>query len=325
MIMDRCQPDKPLISPLRSVVGVVVALIFAAGCLSCGKVSSGEGAANGGCSSITVSVPPLEYFAKTIGGDSVEVVTLLPAGADPETFEPGVGVMRSLAADGVLALTGTLPFEETLLKNMRANNHSLRTYSMAEGIGLIYGTHEHHGHEAESGTPHKEGNPDPHIWSSVKNARIIAANMLKALIAASPNHKVYYTRRYEALMEHLDSLDCEFSTRIGRAQARAFMIWHPSLSYFARDYGLKQIAFNVENKETSPLRLQGSLKVAAENVPEAFFVAEGFDKRRAEAIASETGISPTAVNLMSADWEGALRTVVCSLSDSNRVSGGRVQ
>ena len=264
---------------------------------------------------ITVSIPPLAYFAEAIGGDSVEVQTLMPAGTDPETFEPGVGVMRALAVSGALALTGTLPFEDALLGNIQANNGLLKTYSMAEGIYLIHGTHRHDHGDADGLRHHHddEGDVDPHIWSSVKNARIIASNMLGALIDVAPEHKDYFTGRHDALVQHLDSLDGAFASRIAASGAKSFLIWHPSLSYFARDYGLSQIAFNVENKETSPLQLQSSLRRAAEMTPAAFFIAEGTDGRRTAAIASETGLEPVPVNLMSAQWETPLQVVTDAL------------
>lgn len=292
---------------LAAIAAVASVLITATSCRSNATQETSEDTP-----AITVSIPPLEYFAKAIGGDSINVATLLPAGADPETFEPGVNIMRAIAGSGALATTGTLRFEDAILSNIHANNPTLKTYPMSEGIELIYGTHEHH-HGAEQ-HGHDNGEADPHIWSSVKNARIIARNMLKALLAVAPEHADYYTRRHAALSQHLDSLDTALATQLRDAGADAFLIWHPSLSYFARDYGLHQIAFNVENKETSPLQLQNSLQQASGHTPAAFFIPEGTDSRRAAAITAETGITPTPVNLMSADWENALRTVAETLS-----------
>lgn len=302
----------------QAILLAILALTLAATATSC----RGNRAENhtGDIPEITVSIPPLEYFAKAIGGDSIAVTTLLPAGADPETFEPGVGVMRAIAQSGALATTGTLRFEETILSNLRANNPSLKTFPMSEGIALIYGTHEHHRDEPHTHS-HNAGEADPHIWSSVKNARIIADNMLNAIITADPAHRDYYTRRHAALRQRLDSLDSEFASQLQGADA--FLIWHPSLSYFARDYGLHQIAFNVENKETSPLQMQNSLREASGRTPSAFFIPEGTDSRRADAIAAETGIKPTAVNLMSDNWETPLRTVAETLAAAHHAKGNR--
>lgn len=298
---------------LHLAILAVTAAIISGAISGCRPAQSGDEPSE--IPTLTVSIPPLEYFAEAIGGDSVEVNTLLPAGADPETFEPGINVMRSLATSGALATTGTLRFEEALVSNLRTNNPSLRTFPMSDGIELIYGTHEHHHHE--DGHAHENGKeePDPHTWSSVKNARIIASNMLAALTEIAPAHKDYYTSRYNALLQHLDSLDTSFATRIHNAGISSFLIWHPSLSYFARDYGLRQIAFNVENKETSPLQLQASLRQAAGNAPSAFFIPEGTDSQAA-SVAAETGLSPVPVNLMSADWERSLRIVADALSDN---------
>lgn len=302
-----------LINPSRHIVTTVMAAAILAASSSCSRTAAYQAEESADIASITVSIPPLEYFAKSIGGDSVDVTTLLPAGADPETFEPGVNVMRALSGAGAIATTGTLRFEESVLTNLQANNPDLKIFDMSDGIPLIFGTHQHASHGEENHN-HDDGEADPHIWSSVKNARIIADNMLKALSETAPQHTGYYTRRHNALIQHLDSLDHAYSAKIHKADGNAFLIWHPSLSYFARDYGLHQIAFNVENKETSPLQLRKSLQQASGNAPLAFFIPEGTDQRRTATIAAEAGLTPVPVNLMSADWEEPLGKVADALS-----------
>ncbi len=92
-----------LINPSRHIVTTVMAAAILAASSSCSRTAAYQAEESAGIASITVSIPPLEYFAKSIGGDSVDVTTLLPAGADPETFEPGVNVMRALSGAGAIA------------------------------------------------------------------------------------------------------------------------------------------------------------------------------------------------------------------------------
>ena len=64
---------------------------------------------------VTVSVPPLEYFVTAIAGDSVVVNTLMDSGSDPETFQPGMGLMRDVNRSDILMVTGVIPFESIVV------------------------------------------------------------------------------------------------------------------------------------------------------------------------------------------------------------------
>lgn len=271
---------------------------------------------------VTVSVAPLAYFAQQIGGDSVEVEVLMSAGADPETFQPGMSAMRALNSSQLFLTTGVLPFEQSMLTNLRANTPNLPVVDAGKGITYLYGTHENchhsdHDHTSSASHKHEKGAPDPHIWSSVRNGKVIAANTLGALVAAAPSHKAYYTERYRQLVARLDSLDLAIASQLAPAKGSAFVIWHPSLSYFANDYGLEQVAFNVEGKETSSIQLRRQLDSAAQEHPLAFFVPEGLAPERVKTISSHLGLAPTPLNLLSADWEGQMRTVGNALTHSS--------
>lgn len=288
----------------------------ATGCICMLPLSScrsHNGDSRGDMPAITVSIPPLEYFATAIGGDSLEVTTLLPAGADPETFDPGTSTMKALARSGALAVCGNLPFEESLLGNLSSNNPGLRVFDMSRNIAPIYGTHSHAEGERHN---HSESEADPHIWSSVRNGIIIADNMLAALNSLAPQHKEYYTRRHHALVSRLDSIDRSIGQKLGTDPGRAFLIWHPSLSYLARDYGLTQVALNAENKETSSQRLHSILQKTESLHPVAFIVPRGLDPRLTEGITEATGLQPVSVDLMSADWEQAIGATAEALAGS---------
>lgn len=269
---------------------------------------------------VTVSIAPLEYFIRNIGGDSISVNTLMEAGGDPETFQPGMGVMRELSRSGNLLVTGVLPFENKLAADIKGNASGLILGVAGEGIEYMYGTHSHgdiHSHGPE--VAGEEGEPDPHIWGSLRNARIMAANTLRFLKNTYPELSDYLDGRYASLCVRLDSIDKDFSERLRGVDA--FVIWHPSLSYFARDYGMEQIALNPENKETSPLRLKEAAEQAVGHSVKAFFIPEGFPRNRVATLSDAMGVEPTEVNFMDADPERQLRAVVDALTSNNAADG----
>lgn len=294
----------------------VASLIMLCMCIASCNDSRKKEMATDHIPTVAVTIPPLEYFAEAIGGDSLHITTLLPSGTDPETFEPGMGTLRELNRSGALVTSGELPFEHAVALKLQQNNPDLDIFPMSQGIDLIYGTHSHK-HADEAGHIHEEA-ADPHIWASVRNARIIADNMLGALCRIAPEHETYYRSRHSRLIQRIDSLDESFRQRLSQLPSRTFMIWHPSLSYFARDYGLRQIAFNLENKETSPLQLQQSISQANAGQPLAFFIPEGLDRRQSASITAATGIKPVGINFMSPDWENDMQTIVASLTATQK-------
>ena len=137
--------------------------------------------------------------------------------------------------------------------------------------------------------------------------------MLRGMKEVDADNAAYYTRNFITLSHKLDSLDLMLTEKLAPVCGGSFIVWHPSLSYFARDYGIEQIAFNVENKETSPVRLRSQLDYARSRRVGAFIVPAGIDKDKVAVVATGLGLEPVSVNLMSADWERQMFSVIDAL------------
>lgn len=244
--------------------------------------------------SVAVSLPPQASLLREITGDSIEIVTLMQADANPEAFEVTVGGMREVNDAAVYMKAGNLPFEQTLTERIGQSNPELRFVDVSDGIELIYGTHAHGNHTHEVS--------DPHTWTSVSNLKVIAANMLAAVSDVDPARKDYYTANYNRLVARLDSLDAAISSRLDSIGTRSFLIWHPSLSYFARDYGLEQIAVGQDNKEMTPGQLRDTHRHAADKGVKVMFIQQNFDARQAATLADELGISIVQINPLDDDY-----------------------
>lgn len=278
------------------MAGIMSAVIFS-GC-------SGKDAHDNGDESkptVVVSISPLQYFAESIGGDKINVECVAPAGADPETFEPIPSQLRE-ASEAVLLLTsGNLPFEQSLEKILAGKNSNMAVQNLSEGIDLIMGTH---GDEEEV---------DPHIWSSLKNAHIMAETTYRRLAEVLPQHEEYFRHRLDSIEHRLDSIDTLVARRLNPISGRAFLVWHPSLSYFARDYNLRQISVGSEHKDHSAASLSRKLVYAREQNPVLFFSQKEFDSRQYSAVVAETGLQPVNVSIMDKDIVGTVEAVADSL------------
>lgn len=258
---------------------------------------------------VTVSIEPQKYLVEQIAGDRVQVRCLLADGANPETYDPSMTHMLNLQKSAVYLRVGNIGFEAALVDKIHDSNPGLPIFDTSEGITPIRGTHTHgHGHEDED-------TPDPHTWTSVKNARIMAGNILKALTEVDPDHATEYSNNYARLTARLDSIDSEYSRRLAPLSGRAFLVWHPSLSYFARDYGLRQIVVGgAESKESSIEELRSAMDQAGERGADVFFSQTDLDSRLVSALNDELGARKVTVNLLSSDWEGEMNRIVDALT-----------
>lgn len=290
--------NKTLLSSHKSsIVGylplsVAVALTASAFFCGCTPVQRNDTAGND-APTVLVSIPPLEYFADEIGGDRINVECLAPASTDPETFEPTIAALRKASQAKVFLTTGLMPFEQRTATSISASNPEMKICNLSDSINLITGTHGH-------------DEADPHIWASLRNARIMARQTCRTLSEAIPADSSYFNSRLSELESHLDSLDKATAERLAPLAGKSFLIWHPSLSYFARDYGLIQHAVGHEHKESSMTGLKKRLEKASHDNAMIFFYQKEFDSRQSEAIRQATGLYPTMLSPMSADIESTV-------------------
>ncbi|MDR0976320.1 MAG: zinc ABC transporter substrate-binding protein [Prevotellaceae bacterium] len=264
---------------------------------------------------ITVTVEPLRYFTEAIAGDRFRVVSMVPHGSSPETYDPTPQQLVELNRSAAYLRVGYIGFEQVWMKRLKENAPQLPFFDMSEGVELIRDTTHHHAHHAhEEGHEHAQG-VEPHIWNSPVNAQIIAANVLKALRSIDNDGAAFYAARYDSLcrrIAHVDSLLCAHFRR--EDADRTFLIYHPALSYFARDYDLQQIAIEEGGKEPSPVWLQQLIARSREKSVHVIFVQPEFDRRNAEVIARQTGARIVPINPLAYDWEAELIHTANSLT-----------
>lgn len=286
----------------------VTCILMALCLLSCGRKKGGEGADDDKLK-VCVSIEPQRYFVEKIGGDRVRVMSFMPSDADPENFDPPVSAMRGAADSDLYLPISYLPWEERIISRLRQGNPGLKVGEMSAGITPIYGTH---GHEGES-----EEEFDPHVWSGVRNAKIMTDNVLAALAASDSGNVAFYRANHAMLRSRLDSIDSVFTARLAPHCGASFLVWHPSLSYFARDYGLNQIALGEENKELSLPGMREKVQQIGESTARVFFLQPQMDGGKSETILKLSNLTPVSINLLSEDWEGEMNKIVDALTQQN--------
>ncbi len=257
---------------------------------------------------VMVSIAPQQYLLEQIAGDKIDVRSFLPSDANPETFDPTIAAMRDLSRAKAYIRIGHLPFEETILDRIVESYPELVVYDASQGVKALRGTHgpcsDLHGHATDV---------DPHLWSSVKNAKVMVANMQQALAKIDPANAHHYATRAELLQHRLERMDSTYATRLAPHRGEAFLVWHPSLSYLARDYGLEQIALGMENKEPTVGHLRSKIEQARQSGARVIFITPEIDGSRASTLVKDIDITPVTISPLSYQWAEEMDKIVDSL------------
>jgi len=255
---------------------------------SCGQSSKSDG------KTLTVTIAPQRYFLEKLAGSAYKINTLVPPATSPETYEPSPATMIALGKSAVYFKVGFLGFENVWSQKLKENNPHVSIADCSSGIDLMYDEDEHsHG-------------ADPHIWSSPKNALILSKNMLDALVKLDPKQEDTFRANYEKLAVEIEATDSVIRQKLANLPSRGFIIYHPALSYFARDYGLDQYSIEFEGKNPSPLQIKEIVDLAKAKRIQTVFVQTGFDTKNAEVIAQEAGAKIYSINPLSEEWNKEL-------------------
>lgn len=234
-----------------------------------------------------VSILPLRELVTAITGDDFPVEVLVPAGASPETFEPTIRQIAALDRSKLIFNIGLIDFERNLLARIAAPE---RIVDLSAGIDPIAGDCAHAG----TGTAHAHG-IDPHIWTSPRELRIMAHNAYQAIERQWPDSSKYRDN-YLALNRRLEELDSLTAAKLARSGCSYFLIYHPALTYYARAYGIRQVAIEEQGKEPSPKRLSRLIGQARRDGIRNVFYQSQFPASSVEIIASDIGAKPVAID-----------------------------
>lgn len=260
---------------------------------------------------IAVTIEPQRYFTEAIAGDKFDVVSIVPKGSSPETYDPTPQQLVSLGDSKAYFRIGYIGFEQIWMDRLTDNTPHIQVFDTSKDVDLIYEEEDHGNHRHAGGV-------EPHIWNSTGNALIIARNIYKALCQLDKENENYYLSRYDSLTQqimHTDSVIRQTLQQPGCAQT--FMIYHPALSYFARDYGLQQISIEEGGKEPSPAHLKDLVDICREKEVGVIFIQPEFDRRNAEIIAKETRAKIVPINPLSYDWNTEMQGVAQALANNS--------
>lgn len=258
---------------------------------------------------ITVSIRPQKYMVEQIAGDHFNINVLVADGSGPETYEPSAKQMKEVSESKTYFMTGLLDFEKGWLQKVAELHPNLKIVNTASGVDLIEGDPHHEHSHGDAHHHHHDAGVDPHIWLSIREIKVQSNTILKELIRLMPELETEFAGNHATFNSRLDSLDAVIADKFtSLGQQPVFMIYHPALGYFARDYGLRQLPIELGGKEPSPSYMKELIDMAKENKINTIFYSEQFDIKSAQTLSDQLGLELVAFNPLEENIEQNLLT-----------------
>jgi zinc/manganese transport system substrate-binding protein len=225
---------------------------------------------------VVASFSILGDLVKNVGGDKVDVATLVGPNGDVHVYTPAPSDAKKNADARLLVMNG-LGLEGWLPRLVQSAGSKATIVTASNGIAPL-----------QLGS-----DADPHAWQSVANVRIYVANIRDALIAADPADAAVFRANAERYLGELNALDAEVRADIAKIppERRKVISTHNAFGYFAAAYGVTFIAPVGVSTESEPsARDIATLiqQIKAAKIPAVFLENLG-DDRLIRRIAAETG------------------------------------
>jgi len=249
---------------------------------------------------VYTTVFPLTSFVEQIAGDTVNVESIYPQGADMHSYEPTQKDMISYS-DGDLFLTTSNeldPVASSIAETIKNDTEIIETAADINAEAFLESHHEHGHEEAHSDEEeHDHGSMDPHIWLSPSLASDMALSVKTALTELSPDNADMYNENYEALKADIEQLDEQLTQISSDPVNTDVFISHESIGHLAHQYGFNQVGINgLSNQEPSQQELTEIIdSINAEDIPYILY-EPNVTSTVTDVIRSETNAEPLYFN-----------------------------
>lgn len=271
---------------------------------------------------VTVSILPLADFVRQIAGDKLDVNVLIPKGANHSSCDFSVQQLRSMKESILCFTIGHLAFEQAQLFPMLEEQPLPEVVRLADDCTLIESNCScGHIHKVDSSTEEETyesvfKGKDPHIWMSPRMALQIVDEIFHELKEKYPRYEKEFTANYAEYRAKIVNLDKEATRRLASKKGKAFIIYHPALTYFASDYGLEQISIERDGKLPSPQVLKEVIEKAHGKEVKLILVQEQFDIQSASSVAKEVGCNVKTINPLTNNWLHEMEQLIIILEEN---------
>src|SRR5574342_1669 len=247
---------------------------------------------------VLASFYPLYEFTKIIGGERIDVSTIIPPGIEPHDWEPSIQDLQKMQTSDMIVING-IGLEPWITKLVSVNPDIL-IVDTSTGISLL---------EKNKLVFSNQIQDDPHIWLDPVLAKKQIQSITNGLIKIDPQNAEYYQENTKAYDTKLDLLDNKIRNELSICVKKDFLAFHDAFSYFAKEYSLNQntiIGVN-PNEEPTAVTLQQIIQKSKNLNLHVIFTEDAVNPRVSEVIANEIGanvliLSPIEVDEKNSDY-----------------------
>ena len=239
-------------------------LLCVAGC--------GQKKQDNGKLSVTASFYPIAEFTNAVGGDNVDVYTLVPDGVEPHDWEPSPRDFTRLGRSKLFFYNGMVEsWAEKAITTLSDTN--IKGVELGKGLYNI------------------NGNNDPHVWVSPQKAIIETNRIVDALSQNDPKNADAYKKRGEEYCQKLKKLDTDLKEIVKQSPKKKFVTSHAAFGHLAKDYGLEQLAIAgiSPEAEPTPADMKNLVELVKKENVKFVFMETLTSPKLAQLIAKETG------------------------------------
>lgn len=249
---------------------------------------------------VFVSIPPQKFLVEHLVGGHARVEVMLPPGASPATYEPTPRQMAALNA-AILYFQIGVPFEGPVLAKIPTLAPDLEVVDCRQGISLVpmEGGDDEHGH----------GPLDPHIWLDPIRMKMVARTTARTLSEKVPAAAADIEGSLTSLLEAIDETDRRVEARLAPFKGRELLVFHPAYGYFARRYGLVQIAVEAGGKAPSARQLAEIVEGLGDRMTPAIFVQPQFSRTTAQRVADALGCQVVVLDPLAENYPANVETM----------------
>jgi zinc transport system substrate-binding protein len=256
---------------------------------------------------VAVSIMPQDTLVKEVAGGLADVVTAIPPGKSPVNYAPTPQELKKLNESCIYFGIGVPSEQSSILPRLKSINSKIKIVDTAK--------------EVKKHFPDREFSPgqrDPHIWLSPKRSAVIIDVIARELSCMDSTNADVYVKNAQNYKDKLMKLDREIRSSIDRLENKAIMVYHPSLGYFAEDYGLNMISIQSEGKDASPADLKKAIDIAEKQGIKTVFCQAEIDSRQAKVLASEISAKIVQITPLSPDYINNLKKITAEIVKSDQ-------
>lgn len=242
---------------------------------------------------VITSFYAMKALAEEIGGEKVQVESVIGDDTEPHDFEPRAKDLKAIEEADLFIYNGA-GMEEWVedVKNI-INSESVIMVEASKDVELLKIEDDHEeeaGHEEEA-EEHSHGDVDPHTWLGLTAAKVEGNNIKEALIQKDPKNSAYYEENYKSFEERIDNILSEYVVKFNELENHSFITGHGTFGYLCRDLGLQQESIEgvFAEGEPSPKELEELIKYCKEGNIKTIFVERLISPALSETLAREVG------------------------------------